>query len=183
LTLHIVVSPLLDDPATAVADFWSGIRRDDISGLVEETRTAITEMCGTVGTFSFEMIGDPIEARSAGTLPVTAVEPGMPRTVVDAWNHNKLVSLVELSVSGICGAAIGVDVTETMNDFRACLAPSVGEGKCEIGNHQGPKTRRLIPPAKEEFFLAIATNRAKEVFSRPFLEESDLLYLPRGSPH
>eukprot|EP00804_Cyclotella_cryptica_P003634 CCRYP_002218-RA/>CCRYP_002218-RA protein AED:0.69 eAED:0.69 QI:0/0/0/1/0/0.5/2/0/747 len=178
-----MVSPLLEDPASAVADFWSGIRQDDISGLVEETRTAITEMCGTVGTFSFEMISNPSEAASAGMLPVTAVEPGTPRTVVDAWNHNKLVSLVELSVSGICGAAIGIDVTETVKDFRACLVPLVGEGKCEIGNHQGPKTRRLIPPAKGEFFLAIATNRAKEVFSRPFLEESDLRYLPRGSPH
>lgn len=34
-----------------------------------------------------------------------------------------------------------------------------------------------------DFFLAIATNQVKQVFSRPIIEESDLRYLPRGTPH
>jgi len=170
-----------DDPASVVADFWSGIRQEDITGLVQSTRTAITEMCGSVGTFSFELVDEPSDAAGTGTTPVTSVEPGTPRTVVDAWNHNKLVGLVELRVSGICGAAIGEHGSESVKDFRACPVTSIGEGRCEIGNHQGPRVKRLVPPASGEFFLAIATNRVREVFSRPFLEESDLRYLPRGS--
>lgn len=114
----------VSDPATAVADFWAGICQDDISGFVEATRTANTQMCGKVGTFSFDMVdnlGTTVEGTATvGMPPITSVEPGMPCMVVDAWNHNKLVCLVELPQSGFCRGAIKTEVSATVKDFRAC---------------------------------------------------------------
>lgn len=107
-----------------VADIWAGICQDDIAGFVEATRMAITQMCGKVGTFSIDMVdnlGTTVEGTAtAGMPPITSVEPGMPHMVVDAWNHNKVVCLVELLQSGLCRGAIKAEVSATVKDFRAC---------------------------------------------------------------
>lgn len=135
-------------------------------------------------TRTFEMVDTETDApAAAGKTPVTSVELGTPRTVVDAWNHDKLVSLVELNESKFCGAAIGTEVKSVARDFKACALPVSGENMCMAGPHQGPKTVRLTMPLGSSMFLAIATPQSKQVFSRPILEGADLRFLLQGSVH
>jgi hypothetical protein len=141
---------------------------------------AISELCGEVESFLFE-----VAQATAGTATVLSVEPGTPCTVVDAWNQNKLVTLVEMVEPVFCGAAIGTEVKANAHDFKACALPVAGESKCTAGAHQGPKVVCLKSPLENGTFLASATSpgQTKQVFSRPMLDETDLRYMPKGTPH
>jgi hypothetical protein len=172
-----------EEPAAVVERFWRNIRLPSPELLVAQTRRDLS----TVGveTFSFDMVDDALSTGEQGESPAISVEAGTPRPVVKAWNEDKLVGLFQIT-RGACRAAVGNDVAAAARDFKACALPSSGEEgiRCSSGTHVGDRLKRMNPPSFT-FVLAIpiptGEGVVKHVFSRPVMEESDLVYMPPDS--
>lgn len=165
-------------------EFWTKFRDNQAAARVQEIRELIKTVSVTEA-FSFELL-EQDDAEGEGTSAAAAqVEPGTPKPLLDAWNSNKLVGLFVLDAEDSCLAVVGQDVKPSAVDFKVCVLPVSGEDPCDYGMHKGPRTKRMIP-LKGKFALTIpvsfdAKKRVAVIFSRPILEASMFLHMPRDS--
>ncbi len=165
--------------------FWENFRDLAAAERIEQIREQIKAFSPVSEAFSFELVEQGSAASGEGMSSANYVEPGTPKTLIDAWNATKLVGLMVLKKDEFCRAAVPVEVQSAAVDFKACAYATEGDDKCPHSSHVGLRVKRINPPAGM-FIVAIPAGfndrgQVSVVFSRPILEESAFLHLPLGS--
>jgi hypothetical protein len=164
------------DPETLSAQFFELIRKPTLDQvLLESTREHVKSLCPEVEHFSFELVDEAeaaVTADEGKTEKLATAEAGTPSSTITAWNSVKLVSLVEVRGTDLCGAAIGSSVKVSALDFKACLLPVEGEEACPYSTHRVKGVARM-QFTMGGYDLAIpvpmaTAGRPVQVFSRPF---------------
>ena len=117
------------DPTSCKDIFWSALTADNEELAVRAGKCInVSPVVQQSFDFDEDVAGEIIEAGEEGTL-VQPIEPNSPSVVENAWNSNKLTSLVMLDFDTMC--LCKKDSQAGKLDYRACA-----EENCDKTNHK-----------------------------------------------
>ena len=173
------------EPSLLASHFWENSHHPEHAKFIESLWDQIKALCPAIKTFSFKLVDEAKgEGDSGGSSVLACVEPGTPLSIVDMRNSPKLVFFLFFCLGTHCGAVIGRDVKATELDFKVYALHSSGDSKCGFRNHVGKSVKRMMERLGD-FKLVVplpsTSSVVVQVFARPALKSSDLIYLPFGS--